>query len=110
MTKKELLNQLKGAISKNEWNQIQKKELPISEFNCRTLQEMAQASVSDMEKSIDEQLAEDLSHVLKEYLSQHLSDKPEAWQYLPHLHCRKAHASYRRIGDQGDRGQRRQSI
>ncbi|MEH2957426.1 DUF3786 domain-containing protein [Candidatus Merdisoma sp. JLR.KK006] len=82
MTKKELRHKLNLAISQEEWERLQRGELPISDFNNSTLKEMKQESTDGDESFVDEQLAKELSQVLKDYLSRHLPDKPLAWKYI----------------------------
>lgn len=82
MTKNELRNQLNLAISEEEWAKLQRGELPVSDFNCNVLKEMKQPGTDGEQSVVDEQLAEDLSQVLKGYLSEHLSHNQPAWKYI----------------------------
>ena len=56
MTKKELQNQLKLAISQKEWEQIQRGDLSVSDFNRSVLLEMKESDTEDEEGFVDEQL------------------------------------------------------
>ncbi len=112
VTKKELQTKLNLAISQEEWVKLQRRELPVSDFNYSILQEMKQDGAGcgqslaeehiakehiteecfakeDITEEhvaeeclVDEHLAEELSLVLKDYLSQHLPDKQQAWKYI----------------------------
>lgn len=80
MTKKELQNQLKLAISQKEWEQIQRGDLSVSDFNRSVLLEMKESDAEDEEGFVDEQLAKELSDVLEREFSQSLSEK-QTWRY-----------------------------
>ena len=80
MTKKELQNQLKLAISQKEWEQIQRGDLSVSDFNRSVLLEMKESDTEDEEGFVDEQLAKELSDVLEREFSQSLSEK-QTWRY-----------------------------
>lgn len=82
MTKKELQTKLNSAISQEEWEQLQRGALPVSDFHYSTLQEMRQADTGGEQDFVDEGLAEELCHVLADYLSKHLADKQSAWKYI----------------------------
>lgn len=82
MTKKELRNQLNLAITREEWEQLRKRELPVSDFNYNVLREMKQPCAGEEQSFVDEQSAQELTRVLKDYLSRHLPDKQEAWKYI----------------------------
>ncbi len=82
MTKTELLIRLQTAISETEWEQLQNRTLPVSDFNHEILMEIKDAQPDKENTSIDIQAVENLTGILRNYLSQHLSDKPHAWKYI----------------------------
>ncbi len=79
---KDLLNYLRNQISKDEESCLESGEgLIISDFNRGVMLEMLDYETSD-DIEVDRYAVDDLKRTLDEYLSQYLSDKPEAWKWI----------------------------
>ena len=83
ISREELLKQLQNAITDDEWEEIDHNtELPISDFNRSVLLEMKTAAITKESDAVPQEELEDLHKLLKSFLAEYLSDKPEGWKWI----------------------------
>ncbi len=81
-TKSELLERLREEISAQEWHGLKSDgETPISSFNRSVLLELREAHIS-REGDVQEARVEGLYNALKDFLGEHLKDKPDGWKWI----------------------------
>ena len=83
ITKSDLLRQLRRALTDSEWTKIARNsELAVSRFNRGVLMEMKTAAIPDGAGGVSAETVDSLYNTIKDYLAEHMSDKPEGLKWI----------------------------
>ena len=82
MKKSVLLNQLKEAVSREEYEKLMTDTISdISQYNRRTMLEIMDSTESPEGEVSSDQIAA-LKNTLKAYLGTYMADHPESWKWI----------------------------
>lgn len=81
--KADLLERLRNAVTPAEWkNIINGQKLIVSTFNRNILLELKDVEIADAQKVLEKKKIYGFCEIIKEYLSEHMKDKPEGWKWI----------------------------